>query len=132
MPVPKSTKVWRPDLSVILDAKIGVGGTIHAFVWIGHGVKIGKRCRIQAYAFIPTGVTIGDDVFIGPGVKFTNDRYPPSQEWEPTIVRDKASIGAGAVILPGVVIGEGAVVGAGSVVTRDVPEYTTVKGNPAR
>jgi acetyltransferase-like isoleucine patch superfamily enzyme len=79
-------------------------------------------------------VTIGDDVFIGPHVCFTNDKYPPSKDYgkNMTIVEDSASIGAGSVILPGIRIGHHAKVGAGSVVTHDVPPRATVWGNPAR
>lgn len=106
--------------------------TVHAFVWIGNGVVIGDRCRIQAHAFIPEGVSIGNDVFIGPGVTFTNDRYPPSTNWAKTRVEDMVALGAGAIILPGVTIHAGATVGAGSVVTKDVKAGATVMGNPAR
>ncbi len=111
-----------------------MGSIIHSHVWIGDGVRIGKKCKIQAFAFIPGGVTIEDDVFIGPRVTFTNDKYPPSsgKHWAPTLVEKGAIVGAGAVILPGVTIGRGAIVGAGSVVTKDVPAHATVYGNPAR
>lgn len=126
------TRVWRPDLSVILDCDIGRECTIHAFVWIGNGVTIGDRCKVQAHAFIPTGVSIGNDVFIGPGVTFTNDKHPPSLDWALTVVADGAVIGAGAIILPGVSVGAKAVIGAGSVVIKDVPAGATVMGNPAR
>jgi acetyltransferase-like isoleucine patch superfamily enzyme len=95
--------------------------------------------RIQAFAFLPEGVTVEDDVFIGPHACFTNDRYPDpvtaaAGTWErlPTLVRKGASIGAGAVILPGLTIGERALVGAGAVVTRDVEAGAVVRGNPAR
>ena len=90
--------------------------------------------KIRTHTFIPSGVIIEDDVFIGPGVVFTNDKFPKSQgEWKllKTEVKKGASIGAGAVILPGITIGEGAMVGAGSVVIKDVPPFTVVAGNPA-
>ena len=125
-------KIWHPEKSVLLDFKIGENCTIHAPVWIGNNVVIGNRVKIQAFAFIPDGVTIEDDVFIGPHVCFTNDKYPPSSNWSKTLVRNGARVGAGAVILPGITIGEGATVGAGSVVTRDVEPLSTVVGNPAR
>lgn len=131
MQVGEGTTVWRPDLSVLLDCQIGAECTIHAFVWIGHGVIIGDRCKVQAHAFIPDGVTIGDDVFIGPGVTFTNDKHPPSGVWGKTIVGEGVSIGANATILP-VMIGAKAVIGAGAVVTKDVPPGVTVMGSPAR
>lgn len=118
----------------IYRSVIGSGTKVAAFVEIG-GAVVGERCKIQAHAFLPPGVTLGDEVFIGPGVRFTNDPYPNAVgPWTPvsTRVEDGASIGAGTVILPGVVIGERARVGAGSVVTRDVPAGTCVAGNPAR
>lgn len=124
--------IWHSELSVILTDDIGPECVIHAFVWIGKQVKIGAGTKIQAFAFIPTGVTIGNRVFIGPHVCFTNDKYPPSVNWSETIVEDDVAIGAGAVILPGLTIGRGAVVGAGAVVTKDVAAGQTVKGNPAR
>jgi acetyltransferase-like isoleucine patch superfamily enzyme len=102
--------------------------------WVGNSVVIGKGCKIQPHAFIPDGVTIEDDVFIGPNVTFCNDKYPPSggKEWRSTLVKARASIGAGAVILPGVVIGNDAVIGAGAVVTRSVPDEEIWVGNPAK
>jgi UDP-2-acetamido-3-amino-2,3-dideoxy-glucuronate N-acetyltransferase len=98
-------------------------------------VVVGDRCKIEAYAFIPTGVSIEDEVFIGPHAVFTNDLHPKAVgEWDivPTVVKKGASIGAGTVVICGVTIGAGAMVGAGSVVTKDVPPRTLVIGNPAR
>lgn len=134
MRVGDRTKVWHPELSVILDCVIGSDCTVHAPVWIGNNVRIGDGCSVQAFSFIPSGVTIGNDVFIGPHVCFTNDLRPPSPEaqWLPTVVESDVSIGAGAVILPGITIHRGAKIGAGAVVTRSVPYEATVKGNPAR
>ena len=127
-------KIWHPEKSVLLDYMIGEDCTVHAPVWIGNNVRIGNRVKIQAFAFIPDGVTIGDDVFIGPNVTFTNDKHPPSHKdnWFETFVHDGAVIGAGSTILPGLIIGNNAVVGAGSVVTRNVPPRATVAGNPAK
>jgi len=107
---------------------------IASFVEIGQDVVIGNRCRVQAFSFIPCGVTLGDDVFVGPGVRFLNDKHPPSKgKWkaQETIVEDGVAIGGGAVILPGVRLGRGCLVGAGAVVTKDVPAGVTVVGNPA-
>jgi UDP-2-acetamido-3-amino-2,3-dideoxy-glucuronate N-acetyltransferase len=125
-------RIYHPDLSVLLDFTIGEFSTVHAPVWIGDGVMIGDRCKIQAFAFIPQGIQIGNDCFIGPHVCFTNDRHPPSLDWEETLVEDGVSIGAGAVILPGLILGKGSIIGAGSVVTQSVLRFTTVAGNPAR
>ena len=131
MKIGKGTKFWHKRLSNIGECVIGKDCTIHSHVWIGDRVKIGDWCRIQAFVFIPTGVRIGNDVFIGPHVCFTNDKHPPSNEWMVTTVGDGVSIGAGAVILHGITIGANAKIGAGSVVTKDVPAGATVYGNPA-
>lgn len=123
---------------------IGDYSQIGPFTEVQAGVTIGKKCKIQSHSFLCTGVTIEDEVFIGHGVMFTNDKFPKAttedgelqtaDNWEcvPTLVKQGASIGSGATILPGVTIGEGALVGAGSVVTRDVLPHTTVVGNPAK
>jgi UDP-2-acetamido-3-amino-2,3-dideoxy-glucuronate N-acetyltransferase len=113
-------------------------------VEVQKGAFIGKRCKISSHSFICEGVTVEDEVFIGHGVKFINDKYPRATtqdgavqteaDWkvEPTLVRRGASIGSNATILGGVVIGARAIVGAGSVVTRTVPGGAIVAGNPAR
>lgn len=132
MKFPPSTKIWHPELSVLLDAKVGENCTIHAPVWIGNNVVIGDRCKIQAFAFLPDGVVLESDVFIGPHVCFTNDKHPPSDMWLWTRVDEGASIGANCTILPGITIGAHAIVGAGSVVTKSVPAGAMVYGNPAR
>lgn len=128
-----NTKLWHPELSVILDCTIGDHCIIHAPVWIGNNVKIGNGCLIQAFTFIPEGVTIEDEVFIGPHVCFTNDKKPPSwgTHWAPITVKRCASIGANVTILPGITIGDHAKIGAGAVVTKDVPGGETWVGNPA-
>ena len=126
-------KIWHKNKSIILTKKIGQGTTIHAPVWIGENVEIGNNVKIQAFAFLPEGVKIEDNVFIGPGVVFTNDKYPPSDKigWEKTLVKEGASIGANATILPGIRIGKRSMVGAGAVVVKDVPNYEIWVGNPA-
>jgi acetyltransferase-like isoleucine patch superfamily enzyme len=117
---------------------------IGAFVEIQKGVFIGKNCKISSHSFLCEGVHIGDNVFIGHGVMFTNDLFPratnadgsPQTEadWKlvETHVKKGASIGSNATILCGITIGENALVGAGAVVTKDVPANTIVAGSPAR
>jgi acetyltransferase-like isoleucine patch superfamily enzyme len=126
----------HPELVNLYGCDLGPGTKIGAFVEIGTGVIVGCDCKIQTGAFIPEGVEIGDEVFIGPHACFTNVKHVfPAKEasaYQKTIIRDQAVIGAGAVILPGVYIGFGAVIGAGAVVTNDVSGLETVVGNPAR
>jgi len=129
----KDSKIF--DHVNLYKCKIGENSKVESFTHIEGDVVIGNNVKIKSGVFIPSGVTIEDNVFIGPGVKFTNDKYPRSQgEWRVirTIVKKGASIGAGAIILPGITIGEGSMVGAGSVVTKDVPPFTLVVGNPAQ
>jgi dTDP-4-amino-4,6-dideoxygalactose transaminase/acetyltransferase-like isoleucine patch superfamily enzyme len=128
----------------LYGCEIGDETKIGTFVEIQKNAVVGKRCKISSHSFICEGVVIEDNVFIGHGVKFTNDSYPRATnadgslqseaDWsvERTIVKRGASIGTGATILPNVVIGENAIVGAGSVVTKNVPASTIVAGNPAR
>lgn len=128
----------------LYGCEIGDNTKIGAFVEIQKGVKIGKSCKISSHSFICEGVTIEDEVFIGHHVVFINDKYPRAtnergelqteEDWsvQPTLVRRRASIGSGAVILCNITIGENAIVGAGSVVTKDVPPNAVVAGNPAR
>ena len=109
--------------------------TKHKFVWIADDVKIGEGTRIQPFTFIPSGVTIGKNVFIGPHVCFTNDPRMTCQGpefWACTHVKDGVKIGAGACIMAGVTIGEKAVIGMGAVILTDVPAGETWVGNPAR
>jgi UDP-2-acetamido-3-amino-2,3-dideoxy-glucuronate N-acetyltransferase len=129
----KGSKVWH--FVNLYGCQIGENCIISSFCEIGRDVKIGNDCKIECRAFIPTGVEIEDEVFIGPSVTFTNDKHPKAKgDWKitRTIVKKRASIGANSTIVCGITIGEGAVVGAGAVVTKDVLPYTLVLGNPAR
>jgi acetyltransferase-like isoleucine patch superfamily enzyme len=128
----------------LYGCEIGDESKIGTFVEIQKGACIGRRVKVSSHTFICEGVTIEDEVFIGHGVMFINDRFPRStnadgsvqseEDWSlvPTLIQRRASIGSNATILCGVTVGEGAIVGAGSVVTKDVPAYTIVAGNPAR
>ena len=123
---------------------IGSGSRIGTFVEIQQGATIGRRCKISSHTFICEGVTIADEVFVGHGVAFVNDRYsragsaagslPTGADGSatPTQVGRRASIGSGAVISCGVTIGAGAMIGAGAVVTEDVPADAIVAGIPPR
>lgn len=128
----------------LYGCEIGDEVKIGTFVEIQKGARIGARCKISSHTFICEGVTLEEEVFIGHNVTFTNDLYPRAantdgsmqseKDWKciPTLVKRGASIGSSATLLCGITIGEFAIVGAGSVVTKDVPEYTVVAGNPAR
>jgi len=134
----------HPELVNLYGCTVGDGCKIASFVEIQRGVVLGRNVKVEAFVFIPTGVTVEDDAFIGPHVCFTNDRNPravgasgealQSGEWvvTPTRVERGAAIGANATIVCGVTIGEGALVGAGTTVTRDVPPHMLVVGNPGR
>jgi UDP-2-acetamido-3-amino-2,3-dideoxy-glucuronate N-acetyltransferase len=118
----------------LYGCRIGDNTRIGPFVEIQRGAVVGANCKIQSHTFICTGVEIENDVFVGHGVMFVNDKYPRvSGEWKvlPTLVESGASLGSGAVILGGIRIGARAVVGAGAVVTKDVASDETVAGNPA-
>ena len=128
----------------LYGCEVGDGTKIGAFVEIQKNAKIGKNCKISSHTFVCEGVVIEDEVFVGHNVAFINDSYPRAtaadgqlqteQDWkvEQTLVKKRASIGSGSTILSKVIIGENALVGAGSVVTKDVPAYAVVAGNPAR
>ena len=132
------------QLADVYCCEIGDGTKIESFVYVEGGAIIGSNCKIKAHAFIPEGIIIEDCAFIGPHVVFTNDKYPRAvnpdgtkkgrNDWTllQTRVRRGASVGAGAVILPGLELGEYSLVGAGSVVTKSVPPYKIVRGNPAK
>jgi acetyltransferase-like isoleucine patch superfamily enzyme len=133
----------HPELVNLYGCTIGDGTKIGTFVEIQKNAVVGARCKISSHTFICEGVTIEDEVFVGHGVMFINDRYPRATggghlqteaDWQiiPTLVKRGASIGSGAVVMCGVTIGEGALVGAGAIVTHDVPDHTIVVGIPAR
>ncbi len=127
----------------LYGCSIGDHTKIGAFVEIQKGAVVGKNCKISSHTFICEGVTIEDEVFVGHGVMFINDRYPRAtmngrlqtdEDWEviSILVKSGASIGSGATIMCGVTIGRNAIVGAGAVVIHDIPDYSIVVGNPAK
>jgi acetyltransferase-like isoleucine patch superfamily enzyme len=128
----------------LYGCRIGDRTRIGPFVEIQRGVVVGSDCKIQSHAFVCEGVELEDEVFVGHGVLFINDKLPRAttddgglqgdEDWTllKTVVERRASLGSGAVILGGVRIGAGALVGAGAVVTRDVAAGATVAGTPAR
>jgi acetyltransferase-like isoleucine patch superfamily enzyme len=127
----KNVKKWH--FTYIGDnTEIGDDTKIGSLVHIDYSVKIGKGCKIEGSVYIPPLTVIGDGVFIGPGVIFTNDPYPMSPKMVGVKVEDGAIICAGSMLKAGVTVGKTAVVGFGSVVTRDVPSETVVFGNPAK
>lgn len=139
----KDVRIAQPELVNLYGCRIGDETKIGAFVEIQRNASVGARCKISSHSFICEGVTIEDEVFVGHGVMFINDRLPRAtvagqlqteKDWKvvPTRVRRGASIGSGAAILCGITIGERALIGAGAVVTKDVPADTTVAGVPAR
>lgn len=133
--VGKNTRLWA-FVHVLPGAVIGDDCNICDGVFIENDVAIGDRVTVKSGVQLWDGITLEDDVFVGPNVTFTNDPFPRSKaypsEFPKTVVRRGASIGGNATILPGLTIGRGAMVGAGAVVTRDVPEFAIVVGNPAR
>jgi acetyltransferase-like isoleucine patch superfamily enzyme len=121
---------------ILPGAVIGRDGNICSHCFIENQVVVGDRVTVKCGVQLWDGITLEDDVFVGPNATFTNDREPRSRNAKATmlstLVKKGASIGANATILPGLTIGEGAMIGAGSVVTKDVPPRTLVIGNPAR
>jgi acetyltransferase-like isoleucine patch superfamily enzyme len=132
------------DFINLYGCKIGDGTKIGPFVEVQKNATIGKMCKISSHTFICEGVSIEDEVFVGHGVIFINDKLPKAtnntgtlqtdEDWEvvPTVVKKGASIGSNATILCGLTIGAGSLVGAGSVVIDNVPENVIVAGNPAK
>ena len=129
------TRIWQ-FVVVLAGAKIGQDCNICSHCLIENDVLIGDRVTVKSGVQLWNGLRVGDDVFIGPNVTFTNDKHPKSSNVNFTLLSTRieagASIGGGATLLPGVLIGAGAIVGAGAVVTKDVPPGTTVVGDPAR
>ena len=136
-------KIFHQQLVNLYGCRIGDDTKIGTFVEIQKNAVVGRRCKISSHTFICEGVTIEDDVFVGHGVMFINDRRPQAtadgrlqteDDWTvvPTLIKRGASIGSGAAILCGITIGEKAMIGAGAVVTRDVAPGETVAGVPAR
>ncbi len=129
------TRIWQ--YAVILDgARIGKNCNICAHTLIESKVIIGDRVTVKSGVYIWDNTTIENDVFIGPCAAFTNDKFPRSKchdkKFDSIHVKEGASIGANATILPGVTLGKKCMIGAGAVVTKDVPDYTVVYGNPAK
>ncbi len=150
MPVAKSVSlgkdvnIFQPELVNLYGCAIGDETKIGPFVEIQKNATIGARCKISSHTFVCEGVTIEDEVFVGHGVMFTNDRFPRAAnadgslqseaDWsvENTTIRRTAAIGSNATIVAGVTVGIGALIGAGAVVTKDVADYAIVAGVPAR
>ncbi len=131
----EGSRVWA-FAHILEGAEIGRDANICDHVFIENNVRIGDRVTVKCGVQLWDGVQLEDDVFVGPNVTFTNDRFPRSKQhlekYPTTLVRKGASIGANATILPGITIGADAMIGAGAVVTRSVPPYAVVAGNPAR
>lgn len=144
MVLAKDVKIFHPALVNLYGCTVGADTKIGAFVEVQKNAMIGERCKISSHSFICEGVVIEDEVFVGHGVMFTNDRRPRATnpdgslqteaDWkvEPTRVKRSASIGTNATILSGLTIGEHSMVGAGAVVTKSVPDFAIVAGVPAR
>jgi UDP-2-acetamido-3-amino-2,3-dideoxy-glucuronate N-acetyltransferase len=139
----QNVMIPHPELVNLYGCTIGDETKIGTFVEIQKNAVVGARCKISSHTFICEGVTIEDQVFVGHGVMFINDRYPQATadgqlqteaDWQviPTLVKRGASIGSGAVVMCGVTVGEDALVGAGAVVIHDVPDHAIVMGVPAR
>lgn len=130
----ENTKIWQ--FAIILEgAIIGDECNICAHTYIEGNVIVGDRVTIKSGVFLWDGARIGNDVFLGPNATFTNDKFPRSKKYPDSfsniIVEDGATIGANSTLLPGIKVGKKAMVGAGAVVTKDVPAYAIVRGNPA-
>jgi UDP-2-acetamido-3-amino-2,3-dideoxy-glucuronate N-acetyltransferase len=147
---------FKHPMAIVESERVGPGTRVWAFAHVMEGAEIGAHCNICDHAFVEShvmignhvtikngvavwdGVTLEDSVFVGPNVAFTNDKNPRAavkktrEQFLPTLVREGASLGANSTIVCGVTIGCHAFVGAGAVVTKDVPDYGLVVGNPAR
>src|SRR5215475_8932478 len=140
----RKVRIINEDLVNLYNCANGDETMIGPFVEIQCNARVGDRCKISSHTFICEGVTIEEEVFVGHGVMFTNDRYPratnddgtmqSASDWtvEPTKVGRRASIGSNVTVLSGITIGEGALIGAGAVLTSDVPAFAVVAGVPAR
>jgi len=132
--IPESTRVWQ-YVVILPNAVIGENCNICSHSFIENDVKIGNNVTVKCGVYLWDGITIEDNVQIGPNVSFTNDKYPRAKqafEVQRTIIKKNASIGAASVILGGITIGENTMIGAGSVVTKDVPANELWIGNPAK
>jgi UDP-2-acetamido-3-amino-2,3-dideoxy-glucuronate N-acetyltransferase len=129
------TRIWA-FTNIVAGAVVGEDCNICDHVFIEGGAVVGDRVTIKTHVSLWVGITLEDDVFVGPSVAFTNDFRPRSRKWPSdypkTLVKKGASLGAGAVICPGLLIGQYALIAAGAVVTKDVPAYGLVRGNPGR
>ena len=130
-----NTRIWQ-FVVIFPDAIIGKNCNICAHTLIENDVSIGNNVTIKSGVFLWDGIVVQDDVFIGPNATFTNDKKPRSKQYPEsflsTLIEQGASIGANATVLPGLRIGKFSMVGAGAVVTKDVPAYSIVAGNPAK
>lgn len=131
----QGTRIWHQS-QVMPNSKVGTNCNIGKCVYIDSGVKIGDRVKIQNGVSVYRGVQVEDDCFLGPHMVFTNDLNPRAFNDNftvtPTLIKKGASIGANATLICGIIIGEYSMIGAGSVVTKDVPAYSLVVGNPAK
>lgn len=131
----EGTKIWQ-FVTVLPGAKIGADVNLCAHCFVEDDVVVGDRVTVKSGVYLWNGVRLEDDVFIGPNVTFTNDKFPRSKvypdEFLSTVVQKGATVGGGAVLLPGITIGKSAMVGAGAVVTKSVPPNAIVTGSPAR
>jgi UDP-2-acetamido-3-amino-2,3-dideoxy-glucuronate N-acetyltransferase len=129
-----NTQIWQ-NVIVLENALIGDNCNINCHCFIENDVKIGNNVTIKCGVYIWDGLIIEDDVFIGPNVTFTNDLFPRSKQFDReilnTVIKQGASIGAGAVILAGITIGRYSMIGAGSLITKSIPDYSLWYGNPA-
>ena len=131
----KGTKIWA-FCNILRGARIGENCNICDGCFVERDVVIGNNVTIKNGVYLWDGILVEDDVFIGPNATFTNDKFPRSKntnyKQEKTLLKKGCSIGANAIILPGIIIGKSAMVGAGAVVTKDVPDFALVYGNPAK